>query len=748
LKDQIVGAMAVRGGAAGIGTLAGAAMRALAVCLLVSLAAGSAAAETGAPSPVASVDGGADLPPDVATLLDLLSKPGVQDWLTARSAAATASPPPAPTPSEPRMGAMSDGLSSVRAYMLDLAAGLPTLPAQFARAGNILTLEIQRWGLALVAALVGGFVIFGLVLDGLVHRATAGYRRWMIGQPRTTPAGRAKGMIGRFGLGAMKLAAFVLGSAGLFLMFDWPPLLGKLVLDYVIVAIIVRAVLMLGRATLLPPHLGTRNAVEIRALPLSDAAAAHWYRWSGVIAGLFAVLHAAFGQLEILGFDERGRNVLLVPSGLVCLAAVLLAIWLRPGPESADAGFRHGLSTWAMTGSAVVLLGLAVSGQFILFWVLLAALLLPAAVILCRNAVRYVLRPPEEGSGASPVQPITLALIDRGIRILLVVGVAWAVLRATGGDVAMMGSDDDMRTGLIRSAFRALLIVLGADFCWSLIRALIVHRLDPGGVEAHAGPPSDHAAMSSQNARLRTLLPIVQNILFAAIFVLAVLMVLSTFGINIAPLIAGAGVFGVAIGFGAQTVVKDMISGIFYMLDDAFRIGEYIQSGSYKGTVESFSIRSVRLRHHRGPVFTVPFGELGAVQNMSRDWSKDKFLISVAYDSDLEKVRKLSKKVGEALMQDPEFGPLFIEPMKMKGVEQFGDYGISVAFAMILKPGGQVSVVRRKALAMLRATFTENGIEFASPTIQVAGQGGGETGPAAAAAAAISARAAAPDPAA
>ena len=119
----------------------------------------------------------------------------------------------------------------------------------------------------------------------------------------------------------------------------------------------------------------------------------------------------------------------------------------------------------------------------------------------------------------------------------------------------------------------------------------------------------------------------------------AVLMVLSGLGVEIGPLIAGAGIFGVAIGFGSQTLVKDVISGVFYMLDDAFRVGEYIQSGSYKGTVELFSLRSVKLRHHRGPVFTVPFGALGAVQNMSRDWVIDKFMIRVPFDTDVKKVK-------------------------------------------------------------------------------------------------------------
>ncbi|MGU7670352.1 mechanosensitive ion channel domain-containing protein, partial [Escherichia coli] len=93
----------------------------------------------------------------------------------------------------------------------------------------------------------------------------------------------------------------------------------------------------------------------------------------------------------------------------------------------------------------------------------------------------------------------------------------------------------------------------------------------------------------------------------------------------------------------------------------------------YKGTVESFSLRSVKLRHHRGPLFTVPFGSLGAIQNMSRDWVIDKFPIRITYDSDIETARKLVKQIGRDLAADPEFAADILEPMKMQGVEAFGD---------------------------------------------------------------------------
>ena len=137
------------------------------------------------------------------------------------------------------------------------------------------------------------------------------------------------------------------------------------------------------------------------------------------------------------------------------------------------------------------------------------------------------------------------------------------------------------------------------------------------------------------------------------------------------------------------------------------------------GTVESFSLRSVRLRHHNGPVFTIPFGELGAVQNMSRDYVIDKFKLTVTYDSDLEKARKLIKKIGEELMEDPELAGSIIEPMKMQRVDSFGDYGIVLKCKITTKPGEQF-MVRRKAFPLIKKLFDENGIGFAFPTVKVA----------------------------
>jgi small-conductance mechanosensitive channel len=336
---------------------------------------------------------------------------------------------------------------------------------------------------------------------------------------------------------------------------------------------------------------------------------------------------------------------------------------------------------------------------------------LPATIVAAHKAVHYVLRPPDDGLEGSPPAPVLVAMIDRGIRMVLIIAAAFLLARAWRIDFSSM-QGDSLSVRLLRGSLDAALIVLAADFGWSIAKALISRRLE--------GVAADEPGHSAQphHARLRTLLPIFQNILFAAVLVVTLLMVLSSLGIQIGPLIAGAGVVGVAIGFGAQTLVKDVISGMFYLLDDAFRVGEYIESGNYRGTVESFSLRSVKLRHHRGYLFTVPFGELGAVQNMSRDWVIDKFNITVGYDTDIDKARKLIKKVGLELAADPEFAPHVLEPLKMQGVQKFGDYGIELRMKMKTRPGEQFTM-RRKAFVVIKKLFEDNGITIPFPTVHV-----------------------------
>jgi small-conductance mechanosensitive channel len=276
---------------------------------------------------------------------------------------------------------------------------------------------------------------------------------------------------------------------------------------------------------------------------------------------------------------------------------------------------------------------------------------------------------------------------------------------------------------------RRSLIAAAATVCVGYVAWRFLYQWTEEQVRAPMPVAGEGGAQAA--SRLTTVLPMLRILAAAAIVVVTVLLALSQLGVQIAPLLAGAGVVGLAISFGAQTLVKDIITGAFFLVDDAFRVGEYIVSGSYKGQVEAISLRSVKLRHHRGSVYTVPFGELRAIQNMSRDWVIDKFSIGITYDSDIEKARKLIKKVGQALAADPEHAPHILEPLKMQGVEQFGDFAVELRVKMKTRPGEQF-VIRRKANAMIKRAFDENGIRFAFPTVQVAGGAGGDGATAAA----------------
>ena len=312
---------------------------------------------------------------------------------------------------------------------------------------------------------------------------------------------------------------------------------------------------------------------------------------------------------------------------------------------------------------------------------------------------------------------VIAVILGRGLRALLIIGAAAVLAWGWGIDFVHLAGQDTAFARLVRGALSAIIIVLIADLVWQATKAAIDRKI--AGVEDLGQPNTGEVR---RRARLHTLLPIFRNVLFVVVVVFAAVMALAAMGVEIGPLIAGLGVLGVAIGFGAQSLVRDVIAGTFYLLDDAFRVGEYIQSGNYKGTVESFSFRSVRLRHQRGALYTVPFALLGAVQNQSRDWVIDKQTIGITYDSDIERARKLIKQIGLELAKDPEFAPLIIEPLKMQGVDAFGDFAVQIRIKMMTLPGENF-VIRRKALAMIKTAFDANGIKFAFPTVQIAGDG-------------------------
>jgi small-conductance mechanosensitive channel len=297
---------------------------------------------------------------------------------------------------------------------------------------------------------------------------------------------------------------------------------------------------------------------------------------------------------------------------------------------------------------------------------------------------------------------------------LWILGAAW-IGETWGFDLAdpAPGSLEGL---FVRPAFAAAATVVGAWILWTALSAVIDEKM-PQAV----APGDDDEAATGSASRLGTLLPLVRNLVLIGIAAVAVIVALSTLGLDIGPLLAGLGVIGIAVGFGAQTLVRDVISGLFFLMEDAFRVGEYIDTGRLRGTVEGMSLRSVRLRHQNGQVHTIPFGQVQAVTNFSRDWSVIKFNLQVEPTADIETVRKTIKRVGQELLDDPEIGAEFIQPLKMQGIIDVLQTALVVRCKFAATPI-RPTYIQRRALQRLIEAFSAAEIHFAAPnfTMQLA----------------------------
>ena len=368
----------------------------------------------------------------------------------------------------------------------------------------------------------------------------------------------------------------------------------------------------------------------------------------------------------------------------------------------------------------------------------ITALNVSVAVVLALPLIELALRalveaiwpgdPEQEEALRVAHRETQLGLVRCG-RIVATVVLVAALARLWGLDLHNLASQG-VGAQLAGALVEVVLIGVVAYGLWELLevmasRQIAIERvtlgLDDEGEEQHEGEGG------RGGTRLGTVMPLVRRTGQAIIAALALLAVLGQIGVNVTPLLAGAGIVGLAIGFGAQALVKDVISGVFFLIDDAFRKGEYIDIGTVKGTVESISIRSMQLRHHNGPLNTIPFGEIRHLTNFSRDWVMMKLPLRVTYDTDVEKLRRLIKKLGQELLQDPELGPMFLQPLKSQGVIQMEDSAMIIRVKFMTRPGDQWSV-RNKVFARLRELFEREGIKFAhrEVTVRIADQESGK----------------------
>jgi small-conductance mechanosensitive channel len=487
---------------------------------------------------------------------------------------------------------------------------------------------------------------------------------------------------------------------------------------------------------------------EIRLVPLGDAAATTLYRWLMAITWLGAVLALSSLVLTHIG-GAHALGAIVHASAGVSTSLVLCAMILANRQSVSRALSARGgggdfqslmARHWHVPAMAyTVFIGLfwsvrALTVEESIARLVLAMFLIPVCIGLDlwvgrlfrmasrEDAEAFILDVGAGEDDAAPAEtfrPIPqqkglreyYPLIQRILRTALIVFPVFIMFR-------MWGVEIPMGWLFARDVLGILLVVVACLLTWEIISIRIDRHLQEEMALSGVNPEEMDEGGGAGGSRKATLLVLLRKFLLAVLVVMGSLMALSALGVDIAPLIAGAGVVGLAIGFGAQTLVKDILSGIFFLIDDAFRVGDYVETGSAKGTVEHISLRSMRLRHPRGMIYTVPFGGLKILQNYSRDYIITKLDFRIRYDADVEKIRKVIKRVNKEIQANEEFRGGMLSDIKSNGVRGMEDSAMILRVKFKTVPGHQF-VMRKEVYRRIQEAFHKNGIEFAHRNVTV-----------------------------
>ena len=506
----------------------------------------------------------------------------------------------------------------------------------------------------------------------------------------------------------------------------------KLLFSLLLATVTFRAVNVLSQAVFAPTSKG------IRPLPIACEQALGFHRSVMTFTLLFIVGFQGTDFLAWLGMDGELVRLLKVITGLVLNLFALGFVWVeRRTIEQLfrgrdDGNGEHGLalilaqswpmlvtvwllSIWALWSYSLIVGNLQHAAR--MAWPWWITLLFPIIDRLFAAALYKLCQLPWLQSHTFAQRSRRFRrILQGGLRLILLSIAVLTVADVLGYDAMTMGGDSGTRR-LLKSLLDSMAIVLIAYVVWEVLLSQIERQLPPPEQEAH-GTQADEGEGGAAGSRTETLLPPLRTLLFFLLLMILTLSLLHALGVEIGPLLAGAGVVGIAIGLGAQKLVQDVISGIFFLLDDAFRRGEYIEAGDLRGTVERLSIRSMQLRHHLGALQTIPYSSISTVRNLSRDWATMKLEIRLPYDVDLETVRKVIKNVGEEMLADPELGPHFILPLKSQGVMRIEESALIVRMKFTTRPGEQW-VIRREAYRRVKEALEARGIFFAHRAVHV-----------------------------
>jgi small-conductance mechanosensitive channel len=586
-------------------------------------------------------------------------------------------------------------------------------------------------------------IIGGVAAERFLLRMIAGMHDYLM---KTVPLGRLQKLgfiVSRILIDGLGIACFVLVSFVLFAVIYSPQDSGHLPVSiFLVTSYYFRLTLFAAKVILSP------KAAGLRLAPMSDADAGLIYSWMMRITAVCALIGAVAFTLREAGIS-RDVFLLIYSSAGVTVSVLLIVLIMQVRERVARAiapsageilmpieALQAKLSAiwhwvailyvaavgvyWTMrmlTHGDLHILNLVFSLFLIPLFIGLDQWVQKLLAIASGGSREIIdLGKPEDATGAAAIQlqepkragmETYVPLIKKSFRVVLVVFFFFAVLKLWGFDIALGRL-------IARDVLSVLLVLIIGLIIWQLIKARIDQKLQ----EEMPLMSDDAEEGGGVGSRSATLLLLLRKFLLAVLFVIVFLIILSSLGIDIAPLIAGAGVIGLAIGFGAQTLVKDIISGIFFLIDDAFRVGDYVEAGAAKGTVEQISLRSMKLRHPRGQVFTIPFGDVKTVTNFSRDYIITKLDFRVRYDADLEKIRKIIKKVNKQIMQDEEVKRVMLSDIKSQGIREIQDSAMILRVKFKTIPGEQFPI-QRQVFHLVQKAFKESGIEFAHRNVTV-----------------------------
>jgi small-conductance mechanosensitive channel len=542
-------------------------------------------------------------------------------------------------------------------------------------------------------------------------------------------------------LGIVVLAMLVLACVYVIFLHE-PGRQRPMLMVWIVAVLLFEAVRLVARLLFAP------SAPGLRLLPLRDETARTLSRYSCVIAAELGLGILVLGVVQL--FDTTLALYLLatgLAGLLVSLTLVAMALAnAHTGAEVLSRAFLPGTLRYRLAGSWHVFFSLYVL-FFWAFWVvnlvafgytamlsgLLTLLVVPAYLLLSWVVDRMVVYAGEIAGPALlekdqlPSDPKRDFVVDEHgapletgcpvARLRRFLHKMFSVVLFSLFVLVMLeiwGINLPVARRVAEGALSVLVTLVLAYIFWTVARAAIEKKLRG---QAEADEESEEGGHGGD--RLATLLELLKRFTFAVLVVVVVLIVLSSLGVNTGPLLAGAGVFGIAIGFGSQTLVKDIISGVFFLMDDAFRVGDYIQLSHAKGTVEEISVRSMKLRHHLGMLYTVPYGSIREVRNMTRDWSVMKLEYLVPFDTDIQHVKKIVKRINKEIKAIPELAGGMLGDIKSQGVKAMEEYGMRMRIKFMTKPGHQFTI-RKLVLAKLRRYFEEEGLQFAYRKVSVA----------------------------